>query len=1291
MRGDMWMRGLLDCPGRERASGVCSSAATPTSPVAAFEEAPVLDPSLGRSHQGAAATTVGPRRSGLMGFRAQGSGVPLRRYGLAILSVLAALVGALAFASTPALAAAPETPETGKASTVTATTATLEGGVLNPHAKGEAGEYEYRFRVSETECEGERATPTEMALGNEKEFLLPVGLTELQPNAKYTFCLVERNQTGETTGLPEHFTTLPAPPTVVSESAPTPKTTDARLEAVVNPNNEPTEECKFEYGKTTSYGSELPCDPASLAGYGEQGVAANVTGLIADTAYDYRIVVKNATGKTEGAGHFTTAIHPETPEKLEAKPIGAFTATLHGVLNPKAPGNPGTYEFLYKRSATACEGEAASGGSALGDMQEEARSEVSGLLPHTTYTFCLRAHNEAGEESVLSSPPVTFTTLVGAPQVEEQSITDVAATSATFFATVNPEGATTTYTFEYAPAGGAFTPVAEPSGTGSLPEGTAGVPESVHVASGLVADTAYEFRLVASNSVETVDGKPVSFTTQTAGSELKLPDGRQWEQVSPPNTEGAYLWGINAFNGVIEASENGKAITYNADNPTELEAPSSNYRITQVLSTRTAGGWSTQDINTPNNYENGIILEGGYEYKFFSTNLAEAVTTPAGTFVPLVSPGGISEEVSPKATERGVYLRSNLTCQATPSTCYTPLVTPANTPPGTKIGGAEGEAPDLGSEVHFTGGNADLSAVVLDSPVPLVEGAPTVTQGEDSNPLYEWSAGKLQLVSVLPASKGETPEPVLRAEFGGVGGGFKEARNAISSDGSRIVWTDDQNSNLYMRDTVRGETVQIGGSRAQFVNGNSEDTKVFFVEGGEFGQGRTEHEDLYVFEVTSSASEPLAGKVTRLTENADVAGTLLGVSENGSYVYFASPAVLAAGAIASPSEGGCDNQYGIEGSCNFYVDHYNGETKAWEAPTFVTAVSGFDYKDWAAENLKDQTARVSPNGLYLAFMSNRSLTGYDNENVTGTPAERGRGEMRGDYLDEEVYLYHAEVSSSGKVEKGKVACASCNPTGARPDGIKNGELELVDDEPWQDYIWLSANVPGLTPYGNYRALYQSRYLSDSGRLFFNSHEALVPQDVNGTWDVYEYEPAGIGSCTASSVTFSGRSGGCVGLISSGESPEESAFLDASENGDDVFFLSSAKLAPTAVTNDYAVYDAHVCGAEGVACPTSVEYPPACTTESSCRPAPTPQPAAFGTPASATFNGAGNITPKTSTPPPVKPKTAAQLRAAMLAKALKACKKDKSRTKRAKCETQAHRRFGPAKAAKKASTDRRVSR
>ena len=156
-------------------------------------------------------------------------------------------------------------------------------------------------------------------------------------------------------------------------------------------------------------------------------------------------------------------------------------------------------------------------------------------------------------------------------------------------------------------------------------------------------------------------------------------------------------------------------------------------------------------------------------------------------------------------------------------------------------------------------------------------------------------------------------------------------------------------------------------------------------------------------------------------------------------------------------------------------------------------------------------------------------------------------------------------------------CASCDPTGARPAGVEYAKVEgkLVGGSGvWPQAMGLAANIPGWTPYFLETALYQSRYLSDSGRLFFNSNDGLVSQDVNGNWDVYQYEPPGVGGCTTVSVTFSERSVGCVGLISSGSSPDESAFLDASETGGDVFFLTKASLVSQDLDTSLDVYDAH---------------------------------------------------------------------------------------------------------------------
>ncbi len=207
-------------------------------------------------------------------------------------------------------------------------------------------------------------------------------------------------------------------------------------------------------------------------------------------------------------------------------------------------------------------------------------------------------------------------------------------------------------------------------------------------------------------------------------------------------------------------------------------------------------------------------------------------------------------------------------------------------------------------------------------------------------------------------------------------------------------------------------------------------------------------------------------------------------------------------------------------------------------------------------------------------------------------------------------------------------------------------------------------------------------------MFFDSNDALVPQDANGTEDVYEYEPPGVGSCAASSVTFSGRSGGCVDLISSGTSSEESVFLDASapggrdaegdEGGGDGFFLTAAKLASQDDDTSLDVYDARECTAQSP-CLTAPVTPPQCTTADACRASSTPQPPIFGSPASATFSGAGNTAsaPTTNVKAKAKPLTRAQ----ELAKALKACKA-RPKKKRPACEKQARKRYQASKAKQK---------
>jgi hypothetical protein len=532
-------------------------------------------------------------------------------------------------------------------------------------------------------------------------------------------------------------------------------------------------------------------------------------------------------------------------------------------------------------------------------------------------------------------------------------------------------------------------------------------------------------------------------------------------------------------------------------------------------------------------------------------------------------------------------------------------------------------------------------------------------------------------VSLLPEGK-----PTSEAELGFEG---RVLTHAISSDGTRIVWTNRNSGvgHLYMRDTATGETIQLDAAQgtsepeqgsAQFQTANAEDSKVFFTDKQKLTADSTAEPthgkaDLYECEMVEEDGK-LACHLTDLTvdrnegEHAAVQGFLFGASEDGSSVYLVAQGVLAT------NENG-NGEIAEAGKDNLYALRQEGDGK-WTT-TFVAVLASEDSPEWEGNdglgNTSFLTARVSPNGEYLAFMSAASLTGYDN--VDANPEAKGA-------RDEEVYLYDSD--SDG------LACVSCDPTGARPTGVfdtaESGEgYGLVVDrrQVWRGH-WLAGNIPGWTAETVTSALFQPRYLSDEGRLFFNSPDDLVVQATNHKEDVYEYEPSGVGSCES-------PSGGCVSLISAGNSSKESVFLEATPSGDDVFFLTAAQLLPQDTDTAFDIYDARVCTQESPCLTPPIPEPPGCTGADACRPAEPAQLAPVGPSGTAISSGPGNVKQpngavlplKTSKPKP-EPLTRAQKRLS----ALKACKKLKSKKKRAKCEAQARKKYGAKVTAKKSS-------
>jgi hypothetical protein len=769
----------------------------------------------------------------------------------------------------------------------------------------------------------------------------------------------------------------------------------------------------------------------------------------------------------------------------------------------------------------------------------------------------------------------------GPPSVESTSAIAVTADSATLRAQIDPNTAATTYRFEYGPgecSASACTSV--PIAPAAIGDGQEPVTVTQAII-GLQADTTYHYRVVAENSFGLTEGSDGAFTTQARGLGFQLADSRAWEMVSPVDKHGGELHGSAL--GLIQAAADGGAIAYASKGSIEAE-PDGNRSIemTTVLARRGAAGWRSKDLTPASARPVSYALGFQSQHNLFSPDLSKAIVEPRdGTIL------------SPMASERTPYLS-----EITEPPAYIPLVTGkegfANVPPGTQFGGDPDKAV---GPVRLAGANPEMSHVVLKSLVPLVDG---ITSG---SALYLWSAGQLQPVSVLPASEGGS---VAGAEWMATGP-WGSMRHAISDAGARIFWAPGSSNALYMRDTAQGETARLdvvqpgatgsGQASPLFQGANPEATVAFFTDSRKLtADASPGGRDLYRCELPAGPATACATLTTISSpggggDSARVLGGLSGLSEDATRLYFVARGVLdpAPNQFGDSAESGRPNLY-------FWQEGVGVR--------YIATLSENDEPAWG--QAYSLNAGSSPSGRYLSFMSERSLTGYVNlEETSGEPVQ-------------EVFRYDA-------VED-RLDCVSCNPFGSAPQGELVDEIAgsapLVDSRDLWLGNWLAAALPQPTVMENDAvSLHQPRAVLDNGRIFFNAIDSLVPADSNGEWDVYQWEPTGVGDCNVSSggAAIARSADGCVSLLSSGTAEEEAGFLDASETGGDAFFLTVAKLSVTDEDDELDVYDARVDGVPATLSPRGE-----CQGEA-CQPPATPP--LDPTPASSAFEGEGNVRPK----------------------------------------------------------------
>ncbi|MDO8514436.1 MAG: hypothetical protein Q7S50_02750 [bacterium] len=320
-------------------------------------------------------------------------------------------------------------------------------------------------------------------------------------------------------------TTIPGPtpqpsqagvPVATTNSSVAPSDTTAVVSGKVTPKGALTMYW-YEYGTTPNLGSKTSNQGVG-SGYASVPAPDYITGLTKDTTYYFRLVAENQYGRTAGTAYTfrTTVGNPPpagsapTTKTLAASSVTRTAATLRGEVTP----NKASTQYWFEYGKTANLG-ATTALVSVGDGSAKVTTSASidNLDPATTYYFRMNAQNQFG---TVNGAILTFKTAgpaVAAPSVSTLSAAFVATSSATLRATVDPNGAQTTYWFEYSTDSLFSATLLKTTPKKSAGSGTSALSESADI-SGLKPKTTYYFRIVAENSQDIVRGSRVTFKTK---------------------------------------------------------------------------------------------------------------------------------------------------------------------------------------------------------------------------------------------------------------------------------------------------------------------------------------------------------------------------------------------------------------------------------------------------------------------------------------------------------------------------------------------------------------------------------------------------------------------------------------------------------------------------------------------------------------------------------------------------------------------------------------------------------
>jgi hypothetical protein len=773
---------------------------------------------------------------------------------------------------------------------------------------------------------------------------------------------------------------------------------------------------------------------------------------------------------------------------------------------------------------------------------------------------------------VTKGPDATFTTFT-APVIVSISTSKVTGDSADLHAVINPHGVEGEYHFEYGTTDAYGTSIPIPDGT--IPASNTDETITQHLDN--LNGGVYHFRIKAKNVYGESISKDQSFnfyppvcpnaTVRQQTGANDLPDCRAYELVSPEEAGITQIYPANVpFSpGATNPSRLSFAGAFGSVNGT---GETINNVGDTYVATRTNTGWKTKYVGLP---ATGYFLSGGppWDYGGYPPGWVQGYTGDHWIMNEVVNP-----DMSQLVSWNAGYIGPGETYDSAEYAGHSMAPFVWDTTTGKQIDRFPTNVEAIPGGEKFKGRtfmSKDLSHFVFTSDIPFAPGGQPGDMYDNNT-----EEATIEIINFDEEGNRISVSPVETSEDG--------THILMTNKSAQKLpgWFNSTNGSgeLWMR--IAGQTYDIAkGHAVKYVDMTPDGTKVYFTSTEDLTTDDSDPDtsrDLYMWSENSSESnkltlvskgnEPFAGN----TDECDAYWTAkCGVVPIEFYENYS---ILQAGVGGGPysdntiaptngdiyflSPERLAGNNGVDGQENLFVFH-GGKLH------FVAALNpeGVACLNQQGEFYCSDTAvarlQTTPDDEYMAFVTASKVTAYDNQ---------GHAEM---------YRFN--------LENEELICVSCKLNGKPPAGEVTGS-------------------------------HNGRYITDDGRTFFETTDALIPQDTNEGPDVYEYvegRPQLITGGTAASNEIFG-----IGTLMA-----KPGLVGVSANGLDLFFATYDTLVGQDRNGEaLKIYDARSGGGFQFVPP-----PPPCVAADECHGASssTPPPPVNGTGASLGGNVAARPT------------------------------------------------------------------